>query len=74
MSSSDSRFDRDCKLVFGFFDIHAVGLLIPNEIMKLSVKFFHIIMKWDKHAEDCIATENIIAFKEDHGYGWRVWY
>ena len=56
---ASKRYETDSKLVDGYFHIYAIGLLIPNDIIKECLKFFHIAMEWDKYYE-WIVNENVI--------------
>ena len=70
------RYNCDLKLVFGYFVFYAIGLLIPDEIMRMSLKFFHIIMRWDKYADDIkeTCTEDIIQIPKIMAHYWTTSY
>ena len=47
-----------------YFHIYTIGLLIPNDIIKLCLEFYHIVMRWDKCADSAMSM-NPIKIKKD---------
>ena len=73
---SEDIHNSDLKLMSGYFRIYATSLLISKDIVQIALEFFHIIMKWDKYADDIkgTCTDNVIKIPGDHISGWRTCY
>ena len=74
-SVASKRFETDSKLVSGYFRIYAIATLIPMDVIKECLKFFHIAMRWDKYSEDWVVDEHqTIAELKHCDSDWSVIY